>query len=205
MNSPEDSIRTELEATWNDARVDERVRRDDSGRAAFEDRAVRYVLRRVGQEGAITYIAREVRDSTGEENPQLTFAQVNHFLYGFPVRLGVARLYHLHELSLADLFRKPTKTQIYRAFHEWAEEDQADDERHLGLIFRMPGFPGNGNRAVLHTYSGYQDFAWARFTFSVEETDNTIAAKHHVFYTLEPLDQLLTTIARVYRPRNDYS
>jgi hypothetical protein len=173
-------------------------RRDDPGRAAFEARAVQHVLKRCGMPMTLEGLVRLAWDRTGD--PTVSFALLHHAVPDFPIRLGVARLYYLKEnLTLEQLFRRPQSAPPYRAFHDWAEEDQVDDaEAARGLIFRLPGCPGHGNRAILHTYNlpvGAAAGTQVRFA--------AIERKALVGYTLEPLDQLLEHLLRTYHARDD--
>jgi hypothetical protein len=191
MPSPTCPIDPEEEA-FNRGREEDRERRD-SARPAFEHLAVVHVLKGLGRAYARGWLSGQARDLTGD--PAISFALLHHLVPDFPIRLGVARLYYLREnLTLDRLFRRPQASPVYRAFREWAEEDVADDDRPRGIIFRLPGCPGNGSRAILHTYPVPVEVPQTRVTFGIEE--RRVVA----FYTLEPLDQLLGTLQRIYRP-----
>jgi hypothetical protein len=198
MFSPDSPSTTDLEDSFNRGREEEasRERFDSRAYAAFEQRAVRHVLNGLGMAASNSALSRQARELTGD--PSVSFALLHHLVPDFPIRLGVAKLFYLKEtLTLESLFRQPEKNQVYRAFHEWAEEDPTDDDRHRGIIFRLPGCPGVGNRAILHTYPVPVEAEQTRVTFGVRE------GRTLVIYTLEPLDQLLKTLKRLYRG-NDY-
>lgn len=191
MPSPEEISR--IEDGWGRVGEESRERFDSPSRADFEARAVKHVLRGLGLSTAEAFLSGQARELTGD--PTISFALLHHMVPGFPIRLGVAKLYYLeHTLTFAGLFRRPAKNPVYRAFHEWAEEDPTDDDRRRGIIFRLPGCPGNANRAILHTYPVPFEGAMTRVTFGVEERRET------VLYVLEPLDQLLDALKRTYRP-----
>jgi hypothetical protein len=183
----------ELDAAWG-AAAESRERYDSRSRDEFEERAVLHVLKGLGSADSATRIRQRLRDLTGERDIRISFAALHHFVPDFPIRLGVAKLYYLqHTLTLETLFRRPQKSPVYRAFLDWAEEDVADDDRPRGLIFRLPGCPGVGNRAVLHTYAVPYEDEQTRITFGVKDRRNL------ALYTMEPLDQLLTALARTRR------
>jgi hypothetical protein len=196
MRSDDSSI--DPEAAWNRETTEARERDDSRSRADFEHRAVMHVLRGLGLAYTEDWLSQQAREATGDAT--ISFVLLHALVPDFPLRMGVARLYYLNQtLTLKGLFQKPESSPIYRAFHEWAEEDPSDDDRWRGIIFRLPGCPGYGSRAILHTYPVSVDSVQTRVTFGVKERRNLMV------YTLEPLDQLLSTLARTYRPGNDYA
>ena len=197
MPSQDSPTEDEMDAAWGSA--EEFVeRKDDVSRADFEERAVKHVLRGCGMQTAAAVLAKQARELTGD--PAITFALLHHFVPDFPIRLGVAKLYYLREnLTLEALFKRPERSQPYKAFHDWSAEDPTDDDRPRGIIFRLPGCPGNGSRAILHTYPVPHEGAMTRVSFGVKE--RRVVA----LYTLEPLDQLLGTLIRTYKPDDDYT
>jgi hypothetical protein len=196
MPSRDSTIDPDEEA-WNRGREETRERQDRESHALFEERAVRHVLKGCGLTSTASQLADQAEELTGDRT--ISFAMFNHLVPDFPLRLGVAKLYYLDRtLTIEGLFRKPAQNQVYRAFHEWVEEDVTDDDRHRGIIFRLPGCPGIGSRAVLHTYP---------IPFEGEQTRITFGIRAHrgeppVLYTLEPLDQLLAVLTRA---RDDYA
>jgi hypothetical protein len=193
-----DSTTDPEEEAWVRGKVESRERHDTLSRDAFEARAVGHVLRRCDMSSDAAYLAGAARELTGR--PTISFALLRHLVPDFPIRLGVAKLYYLKQnLTLEVLFRRPRQSRVYRAFHEWAEEDadDGDEGRPRGLIFPLTGCPGNGNRAILHTYPVSLDGEQTRITFGVKER------REVVFYTLEPLDQLLAALIRTYRHRDE--
>lgn len=197
-SSTDDSTIDDMDASWAAAGEEARERTDSVSRAEFEARAVQHVLKGCGLAHAAPFLANQARDLTGD--PTISFALVRYFVPDLPVRLGVAKLFYLREkLTLEGLFKRPAKSLPYMAFQQWAEEDHTDDERPRGIIFRLPGCPGNGSRAILHTYPVPFEGERTRVTFGVRERGVGL-----VLYTLEPLDQLLAALIRTYRPADDY-
>jgi hypothetical protein len=195
MSSDDGMTIDEIESAWLDGgSEDARRRHDDAGRADFEHRAATHILRSLGGMDLAASYATQAGELTGR--PTISFALLNNDRGGCPIRFGAARLYYIREnLTLEVLFKRPDRSVIYRAFREWAEEDTTDDDRHRGMIFRLPGCPGHGNRAILHTYPVPFEGKMTRVSFGATEEGRI------VLYTLEPLDQLLAALA--HRRRND--
>lgn len=197
MSSDDRTTIDAIESAWlAGGSEDARRRYDDAGRADFEHRAAMHILRRLGGAGLAASFVSQAGQLMGKTT--ISFALINNDRGrgGCPIRFGAARLYYIREnLTLDVLFRRPDQSVIYRAFREWAEEDTTDDDRHRGMIFRLPGCPGNGNRAILHTYPVPFEGKMTRVSFGATEGGRI------VLYTLEPLDQLLAALA--HRRRDD--
>jgi hypothetical protein len=149
--------------------------------ASCEDRAVRRVLRLMGQEGVINGLRSESQLATGR--PELSFALFHHEYPRWPVRLGASRVRFVHKISLVELLRNFTKTILFRAYMDFAEDYGVDIRSESGgLIFQWPGH----TMMILHNYRQQGDTdrlgaQAARITHLQDHGGKT------TLYTIEPL------------------
>ena len=122
---------------------------------------VRKVLKHFG----INITGAALRQSAGEfgESDLATFSWFVHEFPSFPVMLGARFIPYVHEITLADLYKRISRTKIYSAYEELraaAPDDSAEGK--IGLIFHWPDL----GDMVLHDYetlavSGFR-MSWYR-------------------------------------------
>ncbi len=144
--------------------------------ASFEDCAVRRVLRLMGKANVIDYLRQECQLATGR--PELSFSLFHDEYPSWPVRLDATPLLYIHKISLVELLRNFTKTILFRAYMDFAEDYGVDIcTESGGLIFRWPGHtmmvlhnhpqpngPGHHTATISHLFS----HSGKQITFTIE-------------------------------------
>ncbi len=142
----------------------------------MEDSAVRRVLRLMGKANVIDYLRQECQLATGR--PELSFSLFHDEYPSWPVRLDATPLLYIHKISLVELLRNFTKTILFRAYMDFAEDYGVDIRSESGgLIFRWPGHtmmvlhnhpqpngPGHHTATISHLFS----HSGKQITFTIE-------------------------------------
>jgi hypothetical protein len=116
-----------LDTVWQDTIVE----RSNT----YEDAVVRSVIAKLGRQGDLKPLFEALQEATGQRKPKLSCAWFHQY-FEFPVTLGIAKLWHLSDLDLSDLFKRFTKTKIFRAYAELQRNLQPDGS--MAMVFNWP-------------------------------------------------------------------
>jgi hypothetical protein len=115
----------------------------------FEVQAVRFALKRAGL-GAPQVREVERRCRTDFPGRALSFELLEH-VCGFPFPLAAAKPRRVHEVTVQDLFLRPTRLPFFREFDEAVGERFGSAVVPFGLVFSWPQL---AKFCVLHTRRG---------------------------------------------------
>lgn len=90
-----------------------------------------------------------------QENPanwEFTLEWFNNQFPVFPVTLGSQKIDYIHEMNVVeDMFHRPTKTRLVKAYGEWLDlAGLAPETDHVGFLFELTG-TGMGTQ-IFHNY-----------------------------------------------------
>jgi hypothetical protein len=114
----------------------ETVDREENRRQDFTQKVVYKLLSHGRVLGRVRQFKAEKLAQTGSS--QLTLPWFHRRFPGFPVRLGATLVPNSKSPPWPDLFQRFTKTDFFRAYQQWREEQEIDDHReNAGLVFNL--------------------------------------------------------------------
>jgi len=110
----------------------------------FEESAVKRILAAAGVETRHA-VLREEAETAGFDF--LSFLWLRTYYPNFPVQLFFKKVPYVHTITVRDLFKKFTKTPIFKALSEILDEEICQED--MGLVFNWPQM----GTMVLHNHS----------------------------------------------------
>jgi hypothetical protein len=115
---------------------------------AYDERIIKFLITRLGLEEHIQEIRQQVKEVTG--TPGLNREIFKDYFPSFPVNILPVRIPYLHQVTIADLYKRFTKTPVGKAISEYAL-DYIAESLHFALVFNWPDI----GVMCLHNYYTY--------------------------------------------------
>lgn len=169
------------------------LEQDGSRQRRYEHAVVAQILARCGLGQSTAAWVREEKFRLGTEG--LSLAWFNEKFEDFPLHLGAQKIEWAHKTTLADFFKRFTKTRIFEAYKQFLITADLDDrEARLGFVFEMPKL----GRMILHNLPRDVDTLG-------EDVDHGVRLVYPngrpvVVYVIEEFSKLLDVLTHTWQP-----